>query len=40
MKIFRIFNDIIKQQIYVLNQNDKIEDITFVSDEILESIQL
>jgi len=40
MKIFRIRNDIEKQQISVLNQNDEIEDITFASDEMLESVQL
>jgi len=40
LKIFRILNDIEKQQIFVLNQNDEIEDITFASDEMLESVQL
>jgi len=40
IKIFRIRNDIEKQQISILNQNDEIEDITFASDEMLESVQL
>jgi len=40
MKIFRIRNVSEKQQISVLNQNDEIEDITFASDEMLESVQL
>jgi len=40
IKIFRILNDIKKQQISVLNQNDEIEDITFASDKMLKSVQL
>jgi len=40
IKIFRISNDIEKQQTSVLNQNDEIEDITYASDEMLESVQL
>jgi len=40
MTFFRIINNIKKQQISILNQNNEIEDITFVSDEILESVQL
>jgi len=40
MTFFRIINNIKKQQISILNQNNEIEDITFASDEILESVQL
>jgi len=35
----RICNDIEKQQISVLNQNDEIEDITFASDETLVQLE-
>jgi len=40
MTFFRIINNIKKQQVSILNQNNEIEDITFASDEILESVQL